>query len=90
MLSAWMGHAKELITMDVYGDNQNIIPEEMPELTSYMEDVLPTKIGESGMELEVLDTVMEVNYYLQQLKDDERDRTDVPVVYIQNKVCMLQ
>ena len=62
-----MIYAKELITMEVYGDNQNIIPEEISELTSYMVDVLPTKIGEVGMEPEVLDTVMEVNYYLQQL-----------------------
>ena len=39
-----MGHARELITMDVYGDNGNIIAEEIPpELLSYMEEVLPEK-----------------------------------------------
>ena len=39
-----MGHARELITMDVYGDNGNIIAEEIPpELISYMEEVLPEK-----------------------------------------------
>ena len=39
-----MGHAIELITMDVYGDNGNIIAEEIPpELLSYMEEVLPEK-----------------------------------------------
>ena len=36
-----MGHAKEIITMDVYGDNQNIIDEEIPELSAYMDEVLP-------------------------------------------------
>ena len=39
-----MGHARELITMDVYGDNGNILAEEIPpELLSYMEEVLPEK-----------------------------------------------
>ena len=66
-----MGHAKELITVDVYGDNQNIIPEEIPELTSYIDDVLPKKTDESSMELEVLDTVMEVELYLQQIDAQE-------------------
>ena len=38
-----MGHARELITIEVYGDNTNIIPEEIPKLTSYMEEVMPKK-----------------------------------------------
>ena len=39
-----MGHARELITMDAYGDNGNIIDEEIPpKLLSYMEEVLPEK-----------------------------------------------
>ena len=34
-----MGDARELITMDVYGDNGNIIAEEIPpELLSYIEE----------------------------------------------------
>ena len=45
-VSKLMGHAKELITVDVYGDNQNIIPEEIPELLSYMDDVMPKKKDE--------------------------------------------
>lgn len=60
-----------LITMDVYGDNQNIIPEEIPELTSYIDNVLPKKTNEYSMELEVLDTVMEVEQYLQQIDAEE-------------------
>ena len=43
VVSKLMGHAKELITVDVYGDNKNIIPEEIPELLSYMEEVAPKK-----------------------------------------------
>lgn len=70
-VSKLMGHAKELITMDVYGDNQNIIPEEIPELTSYIDDVLPKKTDEYSVELEVLDTVMEVEQYLQQIDAEE-------------------
>lgn len=37
-VSKLMEHAKELITVDVYGDNRNIIPDEIPELLSYMKD----------------------------------------------------
>lgn len=40
-VSQLMGHAKEIITLDVYGDNQNIIPDEIPELIAFMDDVLP-------------------------------------------------
>ena len=42
-VSRLMGHAGEIITMDVYGDNRNIIPEEIPELLAYMDDVMPKK-----------------------------------------------
>ena len=35
-----MGHAKELVTVDIYGDNSYIIPEEIPELLAYMKDVM--------------------------------------------------
>ncbi len=58
-----MGHAKELITMDVYGDNGNIIAEEIPpELLSYMEEVLPKK-KEPDTRI-VLDTMINVDEFL--------------------------
>lgn len=38
-VSKLMGHAKEWITVDVYGDNANITPEEIPELLAYMDEV---------------------------------------------------
>lgn len=71
-VSKLMGHAKELITVDVYGDNTNIMPEEIPELLSYMEDVMPGREEECGMKPDVLDTVIDVGLYLPP-KDSERD-----------------
>ena len=63
-VSKLMGHAKELITMDVYGDNGNIIAGEVPpELLSYMEEVLPKK-KEPDTEI-VLDTMINVDEFLE-------------------------
>ncbi len=63
-VSKLMGHAKELITLDVYGDNSNIIPEEVPELLSYMEDVVTKKDTQQNMGANVLDTVIGVGPFL--------------------------
>lgn len=63
-VSKLMGHAKELITVDVYGDNRNIIPEEIPELISYMEDVMPKKTDGHNVKDHLLDTVIKVEEYL--------------------------
>ena len=58
-----MGHARELITMDVHGDNGNIIAEEIqPELLSYMEEVLPEKKKDNTEN--VLDTMINVEKFL--------------------------
>lgn len=63
-ISKLMGHAKELVTVDIYGDNSNIIPEEIPELLTYMKDVLPSEEGQQGLSPNVLDTVIDVEMYL--------------------------
>lgn len=63
-VSRLMGHAKELITMDVYGDNANIIPEEIPELLSYMEEVMPDKAGKGNAGKDVEDIVIDVKEFL--------------------------
>lgn len=63
-VSRLMGHAKELITMDVYGDNSNIIPEEIPELLSYMEEVMPKESDNDGMNHVLLDTLVDVEEFL--------------------------
>lgn len=69
-VSKLMGHAKELITLDVYGDNFNIIPEELPELLSYMEDVVPKKESQKSMASNVLDIVIDVGEYLTKTGSD--------------------
>ncbi len=42
-VSKLMGHAKEIITVDVYGDNKEIIEDVNTEIEGYMEEVLPAK-----------------------------------------------
>ena len=59
-----MGHVKELITVDVYGDKRNIIPEEIPELVSYMADVMPKKKGKQDLKDNVLDAGIELEQHL--------------------------
>ena len=59
-----MGDARELITMDVYGDNGNIVAEEIPpELLSYMKEVLPEK-KKDNIE-NVLDTLINVEEFIE-------------------------
>ena len=67
-VSKLMGHAKELITMDVYGDNAKIIPEEIPELLSYMEEVMPEKADNDNAEGDILDTVIDIEEFLSERK----------------------
>ena len=50
-----MGHAKEIVTVDVYGDSQRIIAEGVPEITEYMEEVLPTRNEEDSFKQELWD-----------------------------------
>lgn len=40
-VSKLMGHSKEIITMDVYGDNMGIIADGVPEIEEFMQEVLP-------------------------------------------------
>lgn len=63
-ISKLMGHAKELVTVDIYGDNSNIIPEEIPELLAYMKDVMPPEGRQKGSDANVLDTVIDTEMYL--------------------------
>lgn len=74
-VSKLMGHAGELITIDVYGDNANIIPEEIPELISYMDEVMPKKAAQ-GTDPEtdrgqVLDTMIDMEGFLPEKKVTE-------------------
>jgi integrase len=42
-VSKLMGHAKEIITTDVYADNQNLIADGVPEIEDFMKEVLPNE-----------------------------------------------
>ncbi len=44
-VSKLMGHASEIITMDVYGDNEEIIADCVNEITDFIESVRPDKIN---------------------------------------------
>ena len=61
-VSKLMGHAKELITMDVYGDKRGIIADCLDELQSFIDDVMPKEEDEILMNSE--DTVIPVENYL--------------------------
>jgi len=63
-VSKLMGHAKEIITMDVYGDNKGIISDCVPEIQSYMDDVLPTDGKEKALETELLDIVIDTSWLI--------------------------
>lgn len=40
-VSKLMGHSKEIITMDVYGDNRGIIADNIPEIEEFIQEILP-------------------------------------------------
>lgn len=76
-VSKLMGHAKELITVDVYGDNANIIPEEMPELLLYMRDVMPDRLSRRRIDSDISDIVVDVGMYLPENKKNKCSKNAV-------------
>lgn len=42
-ISKILGHAKEIVTADIYVDNQEIIADGVGELREYMDEVIPEK-----------------------------------------------
>ena len=63
-VSKLMGHAKELITMDVYADNRGIIADGVPEIEEYMKEVLPNLKEIERFKMELLEIVVDVTEYL--------------------------
>ena len=63
-VSKLMGHAKEIITMDTYGDNRNIIADGVPEIEAYMKEVLPDPEAEKRFKEELLEIVPDVSEFL--------------------------
>lgn len=43
-VSKLLGHSKELITVDVYGDNHRLVEDCLEELEPYIAEVIPKKI----------------------------------------------
>ena len=62
-VSKLMGHAKEIITMDVYGDNRNLIAMSVPELEAFVDEVIPAEKIVRFRE-ELLDIEIDVSEYL--------------------------
>lgn len=63
-VSKLMGHAKELITMDVYADNRGIIADGVPEIEEYMKEVLPSQEDSDIFKKELLEIVADVTEFL--------------------------
>ena len=63
-VSKLMGHAKELITMDVYADNKGIIADGVPEIEEYMKEVLPNLREIESFKKELLKIVVDVKEFL--------------------------
>lgn len=59
-----MGHAKEIVTLDVYADKRSIISEGIPEIEAYMAEVLPSKDEEHAFKNELRRIVVDVRDYL--------------------------
>lgn len=67
-ISKLMGHSKEIITMDVYSDNKNIIADGVPEIEAYMKDVLCEADKAGQFKQELLEILPDVNQFIQDEK----------------------
>ena len=59
-----MGHAKEIITMDVYGDNKGIIEDCIPEIIDFIDEVMPEEDVDEKFKKELLEIVIDKTEYL--------------------------
>ena len=59
-----MGHAKEIITLDVYGDNREIIADCVDEIQAFIDEVLPTEDLDREVQTENIDVVISAEDYL--------------------------
>ena len=63
-VSKLMGHAKEIITVDVYGDNRNIIADCVDELQPFIDDVIPDDTLEVGILVETAEIMIDTEEFL--------------------------
>lgn len=57
-ISMLLGHASELVSIDVYGDNEELISDCLSELEPFIEDVLPSK-NRNKKDLSIDESVLE-------------------------------
>ena len=62
-VSKLMGHSEEIITVDVYGDSQELITDCTVELAEFIEDVVPDIEKE-----DVTDIVVDTSDFLKEIK----------------------
>lgn len=63
-VSKLMGHAKEIITMDMYGDNRGVIADCVDEIQPFIDEVLPTEDLDSELQTENIEVVVPADEYL--------------------------
>jgi hypothetical protein len=63
-VSKLMGHAKEIITIDVYGNNQEMTAEDISELEVFMDEVIHKRSGQRRFREDLLDIEIDVSEYL--------------------------
>ncbi len=82
-VSRMMGHAKEIITLDVYADKAQIIADGVQDMQSFIDDVLP---DEGGMYRELTDVSIDTGFLDE--KDSYEEHTDVEVsLKIVSEMC---
>lgn len=63
-VSKLMGHAKEIITLDVYADNKGIIADGVPEIEAFMDEVLPRRADKEKAAEELLEIEIDVSEFI--------------------------
>lgn len=49
-VSKLMGHSKEIITVDVYGDNKGLLVDGVPEMDEFIRKLMPERMGEEPLQ----------------------------------------
>ena len=63
-VSQLMGHAKEIITIDVYGDTAEIIEDCLDDLQPFIDEVIPKEESESGTDFSEDDYIDNISEFL--------------------------
>lgn len=59
-----MGHSKEVVSINEYGDNRNIIADGVPEMEEYLKDVLPNPEAIKAFNEGLLEIVINTEEYI--------------------------